>query len=207
MPLTSITYGSSADVVEGLLNVLFFDARDALDLTFGLGGFWKGKTPFLRVVGLDLDPTRGLDLVGDFRGTGLPDASYDVCLFDPPYITNPGHSGNSIMAGRFGSFANVHELEDAVRDGATEAWRLCRLGVIVKVQNHTHGGKFVHMTRWVEESIPSPLYDELHCSSNKIEDPKWNSQLSIRHNHATYLVFRKGSQTHSRNRSNTNDPS
>ena len=79
-----------------------------------------------------------------------------------------------------------------------EAWRVARVGVLVKVQNHVHQAQFQHMTRWVEESISSPVYDELHVTRRKLIDPKWRDQLSVYRNHATYLCFRKGAQTHKR---------
>lgn len=200
-PMMSVMASTSAEAMHRITEVLFADARSALDLTYGLGGFWKFPHPTIEVVGLDLDPARGLDLVADYRSTGLPDASFDLVAFDPPYISNPSHSGTSVMASRFGSFANVRELEESVRAGTREAWRLCRLGIVVKVQNHMHGGKFVHMTRWVMEEIPEPVYDEVHVLSNKLIDSKWTVQLSAWRNHSTYTIFRKGSQTHARSRS------
>ena len=78
---------------------------------------------------------------------------------------------------------------------------MARLGVLVKVQDYIHAGRLVHMTRWVEDAIPSPLYDELHLARpHKILDPKWGEQLSVYRNHATFLCFRRGDQRHVRRR-------
>jgi hypothetical protein len=85
--------------------------------------------------------------------------------------------------------------------GALEAWRVSRLGVIVKVQNYIHASKLVHMTRWVEDAIPSPLYDELHLvNPRKLIVPSWGEQLSVYRNHSTFLLFRHGDQRHIRRR-------
>ena len=104
------------------------------------------------------------------------------------------------MDKQFASASSLGALENIIRMGTRECWRVSRLGVIIKVQNHCHGGKFIHMTKWVDEEIPAPLYSEMHVQQKrKLIDPKWgNTQLSIYANHSTYLVYRKGSQQHKR---------
>lgn len=187
----------SAEIIRLIMETMFEDARTVLDMTYGAGRFWDASPRPYRVITMDIDPGRRPDLVGDFRQIGAPAGVVDVAVFDPPYISNPSRSGTSIMASRFGGYENVREMERSVKLGVFEAWRLSRLGIIVKVQNHIHGGKFVHMTRWVEDAlVPTPLYDELHVSSQKIDS--WSRQLSVRHNSATYLIFRHGNQQHRR---------
>lgn len=198
-PFFSCTNSSSAEMMRQIMEICFADTRTVLDLTFGAGLFWRPEWPRpYKVVGVDLDPARHPDLVGDFRHLDCPDARWDTVVFDPPYITNPGR--DSVMAARFGGYATVEELEDAVFAGVQEAWRLCRLGIIVKVQNHIHGNRFVPMTSWVQDAVPVEMYDEAVSWSPKIVDPKWKNQISVWHNHASYLIFRKGDQTHRRRR-------
>lgn len=196
--LETVMQGTSAQAISGLLRVLFPDARTVADLTFGNGRFWDGSAP-VAVTGLDINPTRAKDVCGDFTRLPFRDDALDVCVFDPPYITHAG--ANSIMGARFGSFASVAALREAVEAGCREAWRVARLGVIVKIQNHKHGGRFVHMTRWVADAVPAEVYDELHLlSPRKIEDGRWGEQLSLRSVHATFLAFRKDGATHKRRR-------
>lgn len=193
----------SSVIIRRVMEVMFQDAKTVLDVTYGSGRFWPDYTtrqilPY-RIVSVDIDPTREPDIVADFRNLDCRDALFDVVCFDPPYISNPGEK--SVMAAQFGSYPNAREMEAAVRAGAAEAWRVCRLGIIVKVQNHIHGAKLVHMTRWVEESIPEPLYDEVHAVSSRLIHMKQRDhQFSAIRNHATYLIFRKGSQYHRRRR-------
>lgn len=195
-PLLSVMDNiSSAEAIAGLVGLLYPDASTALDCTYGSGRFWTPDTA-LKVTGLDRNPARARAVCGDFTALPFADDSFDLAVFDPPYMCEM--SPKAIMGGHFGSFASIGALEAAVRAGAAEAWRVARVGVIVKAQNHVHQSRFLHLTRWVEESIPSPVFDELHVTRRKLIDSKWGDQLSVYRNHASYLCFRKGRQTHKR---------
>lgn len=195
--LSTVEHGTSAWAVERLLTVLFPDARTALDMTYGSGKFWDG-TAGVEVVGMDRNPLRARHVCADFTRLPFSAGAFDVAIFDPPYITDAGR--DSVMRARFGSFRREAELRAAVEQGSREAWRASRLGVIVKVQNHKHASRFVHMTRWVEDALaPAELYDEMHVrSGRKIEDGRWRDQLSLRSAHATYMVFRHDGPIHRR---------
>jgi hypothetical protein len=191
---------TNARAVAGLLRIAFPDAETALDMTWGNGSFWDGSA-HVEVTGLDIDSTRARDVVGDFRSLDFAACSFDVAIFDPPFHTNMGRGKASVMGARFKTFATIAELRDAIEAGCREAWRVSRLGVIVKVQNHIHESRLIQMTRWVEDAIPSPLYDELHLQRPaKLLDGKWSDQLSVWRNHSTLMVFRHGDQRHNRRR-------
>ncbi len=198
----SIEPGPSARVIARMLAVLFPDAKSVLDTTWGKGNFWSPKYPTgATVTGLDRDPERARDLVGDFRDLkDIANNSYDVCVFDPPFLTDVSKTNPGVMGTRFASFETEAELIDAVTRGCAEAWRVARLGIIVKVQNHVHQSRSVRMTRWVEDVLPVPAYGEVHTvrTSGKIRSPKWGTQLSVYSNHASYLAFRHGDQRHVR---------
>lgn len=195
-PLLSVSDGTSAQVVTSLLATLFPDARTAIDLTYGKGKFWDG-TAHVAVTGLDLNAERNPDIVADFTATGLPDTGYDVAIFDPPYQWDMGRGKPSVMGAQFSTYASEDDARAAVQMGTIEAMRLARLGIIVKVQNYIHASRLVHMTRWVEDALPYPLYDELHLKqAAKLADPKWTRQLSVWRNHTTFLVFRKDGPIH-----------
>lgn len=201
--LRTVEDGTSAWAVARLLAVLFPDALTALDMTYGSGNFWDG-TAHVSVIGMDRNPARARDVCADFTRLPFAAGAFDVAIFDPPYITDAGR--DSVMRARFGSFRNVAELRAAVEAGCREAWRVSRLGIIVKTQNHKHASRFVHMTRWVEGAVPAELYDELHLRSpSKIEDGKWGEQLSLRSAHATFSIFRHDGPIHRRRRPSTLD--
>ncbi len=194
--LSSIETGSSAEVIAKMIKTLFPDVETVLDTTYGHGGFWDG-TLDVTVVGMDLDPTRARDVVADFRALPFADASFDLVVFDPPFLTDTSKGG--LMGERFGSFGSIPDLQRAVEAGLMEAWRVARIGVLIKVQNYIHGSLPVRMTRWVEDLIPYDAYGEVHLlRSSKLLDRKWGDQLSVYSNHATFLAYRHGNQRHIR---------
>lgn len=202
MVLTRIMRGSSAAVLADLLHVLLPDARTVLDATYGSGRFWDGSTG-LAVIGMDLNPDRAPHVRGDFTRLPFRDGSVDAVIFDPPYVTDAGV--RSIMRARFGAFEGVAELRAAVEAGTREAWRVARIGIVVKVQTYVHASRLVRMPRWVEDAIaPADLFDEVYLESpTKAEDGKWarkGEQLSVRSNATTFLVFRKDGAVHKRRR-------
>jgi hypothetical protein len=151
------------------------------------------------VTGLDLDPKRALHVRGDFTALPFADNSFDVVIFDPPFLSDGGRK--SIMRERYTADLGLAASEASIAQGCREAWRAARLGIIVKVQDHIHGNKFIRMSDWVRSAVPMPQYDELLAPNErgKVIDPKWRQpQLSIYRNHAAYLVFRKDGPVHKR---------
>jgi hypothetical protein len=199
--LYSVEHGSSAQTVAKLLRVLFPDAGTALDLTYGSGKFWDG-TAGVRVTGVDLDPSRARDVCADFTRLPFRADSFDVCVFDPPYLADVSKHNPGIVGRRFGSFATVDDVRLAVMRGAVEAWRVARLGIVVKVQAHTHASVLVDMPSWVSQALlGQPLYGRVEQTRPaKLLDPKWTDQLSVWSNSATFLAYRHGDQRHVRRR-------
>jgi hypothetical protein len=178
--------------------VLFPDAATALDVTYGSGAFWDGSA-HVSVRAHDGDPTRAPDGVVDFRDLSrYQDDEFDVVLFDPPHLAD---AGDSIMRERFGTYEQK-ELELTMCQGAVEAWRVARMGVVIKVTDHVHGlpdALFRRQTGWVIEAIGQEPYDVVHqVRTSPLVDPKWQQQLSAYNNGSTYLIFRKGDQFHIR---------
>lgn len=204
-PLYTVEEMTSARAIERLLGLLLPDAVTVLDATYGSGSFWRGSHADVQVTGLDLNPSRARHVCGDFTRLPFLDNSFDVVIFDPPYHTDVGKAKASVTHARFGSFATLPDLRQAVQLGTAEAWRAARLGVIVKVQDYIHASRAVWMSLWVQGAIPVEPYDVLYArrTCGKIRSPKWRDQLSVYRNHATYWVYRKDSQIHRRRRDNT----
>ena len=126
--------------------------------------------------------------------TDIGDEEFDVPLFDPPHVADAGDE--SIMGAKFGTYDEA-DLPEAIRDGCREAWRVARLGVVIKVTDHVHGQRYVLESDWVREAIGQPPFDEVYqVRASAVIDPKWEQQLSAYNNGATYLISRKGSQRH-----------
>jgi hypothetical protein len=183
-------------IVAQILRVYFPEAETALDMTGGDGGFWDGSE-LLDVTRLVVDPNKAPDGAEDFRSLPhIPDHHHDVTLFDPPHVADAG--GESIMGTRFGTYADA-DIADVIRDGCREAWRIGRLGTVVKVTDHVHGQQYVLESDWVREAIGQPPFDEVYqVRGSAVIDPKWEDQLSAYNNGSTYLIFRKDGARHDR---------
>jgi len=182
----------TATIVALVLRVAFPDAETALDTTYGSGGFWDGSA-HVRVTAHDGLAERAPHGVADFAHLVYADASFDVVTFDPPHIADAG--AESIMGQRFGTYASA-DLERVIRAGTREAWRVARLGVIVKVTDHTHSERYVHETRWVYDELGEP-YDVVHqVRSGALIDPKWEEQRHAYNNGSSYLIFRREVRPH-----------
>lgn len=196
--LVSTMIGSNALVVASILDVLLPDAATALDVTYGSGKFWSKKYPTgIALTAHDLNPARAPHGPMDFRSLAYEPGSFDVVIFDPPFQCNPGKGKPGVMSQRFSAYRDIEEMEAAVRQGVRSAWATARLGVIVKVQDHIHATRLVHMTRWVQEEVPADLYQQVNLlQRSKVRDPKWTRQLSAWANHSSFLVFRKDGAVH-----------
>jgi len=182
-------------IIAQILRVYFPDAETAFDSTGGASGFWDGSEP-VKVTALYVDPQRADGAVGDFQQLDWDDESFDVVLFDPPHLADS--SAGAIMAEKFGSVPD-DELQDVICGGCREAWRIARLGVIVKVTDHVHAQRYVLESDWVRTAIGQPPYDEVYqVRSGAMIDPKWEEQLSAYNNGSTYLIFRKDGALHKR---------
>jgi hypothetical protein len=201
--LYSVSTSTNAHVIADIFRVLFPDARTALDPTYGNGRLWSPKYAVpVTVTGLDLDPSRARDVVGDFRALDFAGEAFDVGIFDPPYQWDMGKGKPSVMGGRFGTYRSEEEARATIQQGVREAWRVARLGIIVKVQDHVHSSRVVWMSDWVKAALPVEPYDQTHLvRKHKITDPKWTRQLSVWRNHATFWIYRKDGAAHRARRS------
>lgn len=200
--LYTVETGSSAQVVAKLLRVLFPDARTILDATYSQGKFWGTETAHLRVIGTDLDPKGAKDARADFRHLPFLSASVDVVVLDPPFLWDEGKKNRSIMGKRFSTYRSEQHAIETVQGGAREAWRVARLGAIVKCQDFCHASKKVWMSQWLREAVPVEPYDAVHLvGRSKVIDPKWTgSQLTAWSNSTSFWAWRKDGPIHKRRR-------
>jgi hypothetical protein len=176
----------TAELVAGIVRVAFSDACSALDLTPGRGNFWSEATPNdLTVFASN----------ADFRALPYADASFDVVVFDPPHLADGGKK--SVMAQRYGTYPS-NALEEVVREGCREAWRVARLGTLVKVTDALHQNRFVRMSGWIYDELGEP-FEVVHQVRPPLIDFKWRKpQLSARNNGSRYLAHRKDGPIHRR---------
>jgi hypothetical protein len=149
----------TALIVAKILRTSFPDAQRVVDLTPGGGCFWRADVPL--TVSVEASSH-------DFCRLPYERDSYDVALFDPPHNADAG--ARSIMGQRYGTYRQA-ELEPAVRQGAREAWRVARLGVIVKVTDAIHAQRFVRMSGWIYGELGEP-YEVVHQEHRPLIDSR-----------------------------------
>ncbi|MPZ14351.1 MAG: hypothetical protein GEU73_07990 [Chloroflexi bacterium] len=193
VPLQSLMPYETPVVVASIVHTHFPDAQTAIDLTYGHGRFWKNGMR-LTVTGMDRDPSRAKDLVGDFTAVQLPDGSFDLAIFDPPHLADTGAA--SLMGRAYGSYRRLADLEAAVRAGCREARHIARIGWIVKYCDYTHASRTIFMLRWLTEEIgwPAAIVHQVRDPSQK--PGRWEHQYSPRTIHSSYAIYRHDGPLH-----------
>jgi len=187
---------SSADACRRLVHLAFRDAHSALDLTYASGGFWRDPLPpGLSLLRNTLDISLEAEFHRDFTDTNLPDQCVDLVVYDPPHVADAGV--DSIMGRRFGTVKGTAALRQMIEAGASESWRLARVGVLVKIADHSHGGELLALSDWVKRAVPMPPYAVLHTyRPTYLRDGKHRAVRAPRSNGATYLAFRRDGHRH-----------
>ena len=196
---TTLMYGpyNSEEACRRILQLAFRDAVRIIDLTFAHKGFWNLSKlpPGILLYMNDIDPSADTHSHEDFTNLSFRNNSFDVAVFDPPHVADGGRG--SIMGTRFGTIKTTKALENLIQLGAQEAWRISKVGIIVKVTDHSHGGEFLIQSDWVKEVIPVRPYFVMHTyRSTYVRDGKHRQERVPRSNGATYLVFRKDGHKH-----------
>lgn len=195
---TTLTYMpiGSAEATRRILHLAYRDCRTAIDLTYGAGRFWAPPPPpGLSVWGNNLDPDSVTPYHRDFTATGLADDEFDLAIYDPPHLADGGE--RSVMAARFGTVKGTDGLRVLIVAGALEARRIARIGVLVKVADHSHGGRWLSLSDWVTDALPERPYFVLHTyRPTTLRDGKWVATRVPRCNGSVYLAFRLDSPKH-----------
>jgi len=187
---------STGAIVKSIVLVAFPEARTILDVTYGLGNFWSEGAP-VPVTAHDLAPERAPNGVMDYTDLQYDDATWDVVTLDPRHLANGGE--DSVMTNRFGTAATQEEIDNQIIDGTRECWRVCSMGLIVKVTNHVHAATFQYEQGLVEEALDwkIPYYDLVYqVRDHAFIDPTWGPQKSAYNNGSVYIILKKGSQLH-----------
>ena len=185
-------YGS-AEAARRYIHHAFRDAHTAIDLTYAHGGFWERPfPPGLAVTTSNIDPTSGAELHLDFTATGLPDGAYDLVVYDPPHLADCG--AESIMGRRFGTAKGTPALRLMVTAGIREAWRVSRVGILIKLADHSHGGRFLALTQWAYDELGAELYFSAHTTRPPLAAHR--RQRVPLNNGADWLIFRKDGGAH-----------
>jgi hypothetical protein len=159
-------YASSAECIRYLLE-LHFPEGSILDVTYGLGVFYKEVQR--RVTGFDLLSTG--NIVGDNRQLPLRDQSFDIGVLDPPYKRGDGVRYEH----RYGKAPHTEQqVTRSYYEALPELLRVCRQGLIIKVQDGTDGHRFyprhIEVCNYLSELAKIRLHDVAIVVRNGVPD-------------------------------------
>jgi hypothetical protein len=182
---------SSTEVVRILAHCFFRDAHTCIDLTYGAGEFWKAPyPPDVAITTNNIDPCASTNLHVDFTATGLPDGAFDLGVYDPPHLPHLG--AMAFMARRYGTVRSTSGFRAMIEAGTLEAWRLSRVGIIVKLADAPNGGAYLPLTSWAAEALGVQPCFVMHTVGTPTPRPKGELARVPRNNGADWLVWRKG---------------
>lgn len=179
------------------------DTDKVLDVTFGRGNFWTDYRPIYLTTN-DIEPVTGADHNADFRALPFIDGSFDVVVFDPPYIAQGGRDTSTIpdfmdAYGLVDVPKTVMELDVLIWSGMLEACRVLAPGgrLFVKCMDYINGGRYVqgrHTVVRYAEDLELEQVDEFVHYSGTGPQPQRPRQLHSRRAHSFLCVFQKGSR-------------
>jgi len=172
------------------------DTDKVLDVTYGRGLFWADYRP------ADLT-THDLAIDGvDFRKLPHDNRTFDVVVFDPPYIVQGGRDTSNVQdfMSRYGLVdvpTTVSGLDDLISTGLAEASRVLAPGgrLFVKCCDFVSSGRYVagrhKVVGWALELGLEQVDEFVHYSGTGPQ-PKRLRQLHSRRAHSFLCIFQKG---------------
>ena len=203
-PVLTAYRGNNGDLFSKAMTLYGKPGFRILDMTYGLGVFWKIiNIEIYDLIKNDIDTKRG-DVHEDFRHTSFRNAEFDIVVLDPPYASR---SGSPIKASIDRGYNNAKRaLNDGIFgadamiqfyfDGMIEARRILKTGglLMVKCMDEIMGGKQQrnHITIW-NKAIELGMCDEdlFMLVQSSIPTMRHDYQLHARKNNSFLWVFRK----------------
>lgn len=203
-PVLTAVVGTNAELLEKVSELYINNGQKVLDMTFGLGVFWKKvNTSQIELYRNDIDPERG-EYHDDFRDTRWEDSFFDCVVLDPPYASRSGSPikasidrgyNNRSRAFELGIFG-VDKVLQFYYDGIAEAKRVVKdKGLImIKCMDEIMGGKQYrnHISIW-DYCLALGLVDEdlFVLVQSTTPTMRHTYQLHARKNNSFLWVFRK----------------
>jgi hypothetical protein len=186
---------SNAELMRDCKQLGYLDGL-VLDMTYGLGRFWKLHRPRALITN-DIDETTDAMWHLDFTMLPCSNETFRAVVFDPPYKLNgTGGSHPSDKGYGVADSLSVESRMDLIFDGVTEGARVLAPSghLLVKCQDQVVSGHKVWQTWLITDagqSLGLRLVDMLHVQSYRPQ-PAGRRQLHSRGDYSSLLVFKKG---------------
>ena len=96
LPVLTSVKGDNSVLFPNVLKLFAKDGNRILDMTWGLGVFWKNvDCSNYDLIRNDLDEQRG-DVHFDFRNLPYEDNSFDMIVLDPPYASRSSNKNSFV---------------------------------------------------------------------------------------------------------------
>jgi hypothetical protein len=199
--LTAMVVTSSAEIFPSILDLYVEPGARIADVTYGRGVFWR-KVP----EGMyDLTATDSMEDGVYFQSLPYEDESFDVVVFDPPYMARGGGFNKGGGTGRryHNTKRDQHLVLKDYSEGAEEAHRVLVPGglLILKCQDGVEHAEQHWMHCWImaglEESEEWKIEDLFIMMRKSAPPMRHAHQRHARKNHSFFVVARKvsGSRT------------
>lgn len=213
--IQSVYIGDDANLIQILLDLHSRGpGTKILDATFGHGGFWRGTeslTAGREIIGLDmrmatgelttLAGSRGFErtlVAGDYHNLPFGRNTFDVVLFDPPFLTGGGE--NQRMKKWYTTFDSYEDLMISLQRARDEFARVLKPKgfVIMKSMDWTEGSRrrWMHIDAVNLWAGPFRLDDLIvKVAAQNMRNPGWKRQERSRAAHVYFLVFRPANKS------------
>lgn len=183
---------TNAQAIADLARLGILRSEDrVLDATIGpLRAFWSLWQPRVLVTN-DLEAMVPADTHWDARHLPLPDRTFDVVVFDPPYANRGTSRLEMDKSYGLGVYRTRADVEGLLCDGTSEALRVADRLAIVKCQDACVSGKFAPQSYLVWETATTQgakLVAQLYVVGRR-EQPNGKRQKNVWTACSTMMVF------------------
>ena len=213
-PILTSKQSHNAEMLRDILSLYAKPKARILDMTYGEGLFWKGiDTSKYDLVTNDL--FKPADHHWDFRKIELPEHSFDMVVFDPPYVHGLGNKSMHADTNRryglpctkkryhstnFGYIPiplNAAAITRMYKQGMAEAWRKLKPGGILalKTQDEIESGKQVWRHFDLRFLSGFKLIDLFVVTQVGKPLMRHKYQKHARKNHSYFMVYRRSAGT------------
>ena len=201
----SVLTGNDFEALETLINIhCGLDNPMILDCTYNTGKMWK-NCKYQPIFTLDINPAFNPMIVGDFLALPFKSDSFDVVVFDPPFIPADADTKHSSKI-----YKTIYGATDDKK--TRQGHNVCDLFVpflesvktVIKKEGIliTKMGDIIHNNRyqWQQvgfvnacrelEVVPCDMLIKVGSASKNLISSKWKTVRHLRRAHSYFIVSR-----------------